>query len=115
MKKELGNRGEEIAAAYLKKQGYKILNRNFRTKFGEVDIICCQARTIVFVEVKTRTDDKFGTPEESVTRIKQDHIRRTALAYLQTELKRYHEIRFDVIGIKINGSEFEVNHLQAAF
>jgi len=115
MKKQLGNRGEDIATAYLQKQGYKILNRNFRTKFGEIDIICSQARTIVFVEVKTRIDSKFGSPEESVTRNKQEHIRRTALAYLQANSKSFQEIRFDVIGIKAKGGEFEVNHLQAAF
>lgn len=115
MKKQLGNRGEDIAAAYLQKQGYQILKRNFRTKFGEIDIICRQACTIVFVEVKTRLNNKFGSPEESVTKTKQDHIRRTALTYLQTNTRSFQEIRFDVIGIKMDGSEMIVNHLPAAF
>jgi len=67
MKKELGDRGEDIAAKYLQQQGYRIVQRNYRSRYGEVDIICAQQGILVFVEVKTRTSNAFGFPEESIT------------------------------------------------
>ena len=115
MKKELGQRGENIAARYLKQQGYKILTRNYRSRHGEVDIICTQDRVIVFVEVKTRTGISFGSPEDSITRTKQEHIRKVALVYLESFPQPFNEMRFDVIGIIIEGDKPRINHLIAAF
>lgn len=115
MKKELGNRGEDIAAEYLQKHGYRIMQRNFRSRFGEVDIICAQPGILVFVEVKTRTGTNFGSPEEAITPTKQAHIRKVALAYLDTHSQSFQEIRFDVIGIIMEGGEPCINHLMAAF
>jgi putative endonuclease len=115
MKKELGNRGEDIAAKYLQQQGYRILQRNFRSRYGELDIICAQQGILVFVEVKTRTGTSFGSPEESITATKQAHIRKVALIYLDTYPQTFREIRFDVIGILMEGSEPRINHLVAAF
>jgi putative endonuclease len=115
MRKELGNRGEDIAARYLKQQGYTILTRNYRSRYGEVDIICTYEQAIVFVEVKTRTSTRFGSPEESITRNKIEHIRRVALIYLQSYPHHFKEMRFDVIGILMEGNEPHINHLVAAF
>jgi putative endonuclease len=115
MRKELGKRGEEIAAHYLKELGYTILTRNYRSRYGEVDIICTCEHSIVFVEVKTRTSTSFGSPEESITRSKREHIRKVALIYLKSYPHPFKEIRFDVIGIVMDGKEPRINHLVAAF
>ena len=115
MRKELGNRGEEIAVRYLKKQRYTILERNYRSRYGEIDIICSRDQVIVFVEVKTRTSTSYGSPEESITRSKQEHIRKVALIYLESYPHPFKEMRFDVIGILMEGSEPRINHLVAAF
>jgi len=115
MKKELGHRGEDIAARYLQQQGYRIVQRNFRSRYGEVDIICTQQNVLVFVEVKTRTGTSFGSPEEAVTPAKRDHIRKVALIYLETCTQAFREIRFDVVGIIMESGEARINHLVAAF
>jgi putative endonuclease len=115
MKKELGNRGEDIAAHYLQQQGYRVVLRNFRSRYGEVDIICTQQDVLVFVEVKTRTGTSFGSPEEAITPTKRDHIRKAALIYLDTCSQTYREIRFDVVGIMMESGEPRINHLVAAF
>jgi len=115
MKKELGTKGEDLAVSYLEKQGYRILQRNYRCKSGEIDIICCKAEIIVFVEVKTRTSKLYGSPEESITWRKRDHIRKTALDYLAAGRRSFKELRFDVIGIMIEQGVPRVNHLEGAF
>ena len=115
MKKELGDRGEDIAAKYLQQQGYRIVQRNYRSRYGEVDIICAQQGILVFVEVKTRTSNAFGFPEESITPTKQAHIRKVALDYLDGYSQAFTEIRFDVVGILLEGGEPRINHLVAAF
>lgn len=114
-KMKLGSAGEDIAAKYLQKQGYKILQRNFRSRYGEIDIICALEHSLVFVEVKTRTNTSFGSPEESITKTKQQHIHKVALIYLKEYPLPFKEIRFDVIGILMDGSEPRLNHIIAAF
>ncbi|MCD7728488.1 MAG: YraN family protein [Clostridia bacterium] len=108
--KKLGKKGENMAAKYLKKQGYKILKRNFKTPFGEIDIIAMQQDTVAFVEVKTRLSDIYGAPSESVTRQK---CRRYALGakYFFAERKVDYTIRFDIIEI----FEGKINHIISAF
>ena len=71
-KKFLGKKGEKLVVEYLKKHGYKILKTNYRTPFGEADIIAEDGDEIVFVEVKTRTSDRYGTPAESVVKKKRE-------------------------------------------
>lgn len=115
MKNELGRKGEDIAATYLDKNGYQILYRNYRTRNGEIDIICRRAGTVIFVEVKTRTNTTFGFPEESITRNKQDHIRKVALEYLKAFNHPFNEVRFDVIGIMVEKGVPSINHLEGAF
>ena len=98
-KREEGSLGEDSAASYLKKHGYKILERNYRSPFGEVDIVAREKDVIVFVEVKKRNSDAYGHPLEAVTPGKQRHIIRSALFYLKTHRDSPQRIRFDVLGI----------------
>ncbi|MEA4926584.1 MAG: YraN family protein [Syntrophomonadaceae bacterium] len=112
---ELGTQGENLAVQFLQKQGYKILQRNFRSRHGEIDIICARAHIIAFVEVKTRTTASYGSPEEAITKTKKQHIQKVALDYLETCPQSFQEIRFDVIGIFIEGGRHRINHLPAAF
>ncbi|WP_312353675.1 YraN family protein, partial [Aminipila sp.] len=74
----LGFQGEEVASNYLKNKGYQVLERNFRCKMGEIDIIACIHKTLVFVEVKTRRNLKFGLPCEAITKNKKVHIKKVA-------------------------------------
>lgn len=101
-KKVLGRKGEKLATAHLKKQGCKILKRNYKTPFGEADIIAQDKDEIVFVEVKTRIGDKFGTPREAVTKTKQQRYYKIAECYW---LKTGEEpnARFDVIEVYEDG------------
>ena len=111
-KKFLGRAGERKAVEYLKKKGYEILDANFKTYVGEIDVIAKDGDCVVFVEVKTRTDDSFGAPSEAVDFKKREKYYKVATEYL---VKKYHsadvESRFDVIEIE-NG---EINHIINAF
>jgi putative endonuclease len=77
-----GRLGEELAASYLEEKGYKIVERNFRTRFGEVDIICYNGKTLVFVEVKTKIGHDFGEPEDMVNKSKIAKVKRMGKVYL---------------------------------
>lgn len=109
--RKLGIEGENIAVEYLKKQKYLILERNFNTKAGEIDIIAKDKDTIVFVEVKARENTNFGQPIESITPHKVHSIIRTAQWYLSAKRKYDSPCRFDVIEI-LRG---EVTHTKNAF
>ena len=95
-KKNVGDLGEELAAKMLENSGYSIIGRNYSTKFGELDIIATKGGTIHFIEVKTRTGIDCGYPSESVTKYKQDRIRKAARCYLSTRRYKWKEISFDV-------------------
>ena len=110
-KKLLGRAGEVEAGKFLKKLGYQILEMNFRTHVGEADIIAMDKQVIVFVEVKTRTDDSFGTPAEAVNSRKQEKYFKVATEYLVKKGYTERECRFDVIEIE-NG---KINHIIDAF
>lgn len=100
-KHEAGSRYETYAAAYLEERGYQIVERNFRGRTGEIDLICRDGRYLVFVEVKYRKDGQTGHPEEAVHIRKQNRIFRTAQNYLA--LKNYSEdtpCRFDVLAVE---------------
>lgn len=101
----LGKMGEEVAANYLQKQGYQILDRNYRCSFGEIDIIARENNELVFIEVKTRTSIEFGLPQESVTKKKQLRIRKIAIHYLNNIHPGFSELRFDVVSILIQGNK----------
>lgn len=115
-KKELGTLGERLALDYLKKQGYRIIQTNFKCKFGEIDIIAYHQKAISFIEVKARSTDQFGPPEEAVTRTKQERQKRIAQYYLYKK-KIMPEIpcRFDVVSIRLSGKEPQINLIQNAF
>ena len=95
-RKELGRRGEEAAAAYLERIGFEILDTNWRTKAGEVDIVARDGATLVLVEVKTRRSLAAGTPEEAVSPTKQKRLARLAGAYVQGMRQEPEGVRFDV-------------------
>ncbi|MGH7866416.1 MAG: YraN family protein, partial [Candidatus Dormibacteraceae bacterium] len=78
---ELGRRGEEIAADFLAKRGYRIINRRFRTRSGEIDLVCGRGEVVVLVEVKTRSHDCWGSPAEAVDRQKRGYLERAAREY----------------------------------
>ena len=108
----LGKSAEDLAADFLKRQGYRIVERNVRLGFGEIDLVAWDADTLCFVEVRARTTIELGHPLESVTYRKQRKLSKLALAYLK---KRYQDIdrkaRFDVVGIVPNeqgGTSVEV-------
>ena len=94
-----GKCGEEIAAEFLEKQGIKIIAKNYRTKFGEIDLIGFDKSTIIFIEVKLRSNDNFGSPVDAVTQAKLKRIYNSALWYI-SEHKSNYDYRFDVIAIR---------------
>lgn len=100
----LGQRGEELAAKYLLAAGYRIIARNHRNHYGEIDIIAREAKTLVFVEVKTRKNDLFSHPSEAVTIKKQIQISKAAMDYLSRNNLSEVASRFDVIAILLPDS-----------
>lgn len=111
----LGKRGEDIAARFLLEKGLALITRNYRDKFGEVDIIAKDRETLVFVEVKTRRSNRFGLPEEAVTPAKQQKIIRVASNYLVQHQLLDAPVRFDVIAITIDQGNPQITHLVSAF
>ncbi len=112
----LGKCGEEIAVTYLKTCKYSVLERNYRCKCGEVDIIAREGKTLVFVEVKTRKNDSYGPPQLSVTHFKQRQISKAALSYLSSKKMGNALARFDVIAICLRGQEKPaIEHIKNAF
>ena len=112
----MGRRGEDAAAKYLRRNGYKVLYRNFKALYGgEVDLVCRDGDTLVFVEVKTRSSDAFGEPVEAVTKSKQRLITRGALAWLRLLDNPDILIRFDVAEVRVAGRKMEVALIKNAF
>jgi putative endonuclease len=109
-----GTQGEEIAIAHLVKNGYEVLEKNWRFKHLEIDIIASIDNTLVIVEVKLRANDLFGRPEEFVTRAKQKKLIRAADFYIKENNINW-ETRFDIIAIIQNPDTLEVEHLTGAF
>lgn len=98
-RQQLGAAGERAAERFLRRQGYIILERNYRCASGEIDLIALDRRTVVFVEVKTRAQSELGTPFEAVDLRKQRQLRRAAQSYLARHHLTEREARFDVVGI----------------
>ena len=97
--KDTGKHGEELSAKYLKKKKFTILARNYRKKYGELDIIATIDKELIFIEVKTRTSNRYGDPAEAVTPSKQKQIIRVAQAYLAENELFDASIRFDVVSV----------------
>ncbi|HVT00774.1 MAG TPA: YraN family protein [Patescibacteria group bacterium] len=105
--------GEDIAVDYLKKKGYKIIERNFRKKYEEIDIISIKDKTLVFIEVKTRKSTAFGTPFEAIAPWKLKHLVQLAQFYKITHKNLPEDMRIDAIGVKFNGESLEsIEHLE---
>jgi len=95
----IGRDGEEIAAEYLRNNGYRIVEKNYKNRFGEIDIIAKDGNTVVFIEVKTRNTPSYGTPSSAVDSKKQQRIGKVAVTYLTKKGLTQHPIRFDVVSI----------------
>lgn len=113
--KSKGSIGEILAERHLKSLGYKFLERNYSSKIGEIDLICKDGETIVFIEVKARLDDRFGMPREAINYKKQQKIRRTAELYLMTNKLYDKNCRFDCIEVLGNREDSLVEHYKNAF
>lgn len=108
MRNNSGTLGEQAVTELLRESGYTIVARNYHSRWGEIDIIVCDAKYIVFVEVKTRSSMRQAEPEEAVTRAKQQKIVRTALTYLQQYPQwQQYQPRFDVAAVVVSGSGVE--------
>ena len=110
-KKLLGAKGEKLVANYLKKQGYKVLAQNYRTPFGEADIIAKDGEEIAFIEVKTRTTDSYGMPSEAVGKDKQRRYRQIAQCYWKQKGEEPNA-RFDVAEVWADG---KIEYIKNAF
>jgi putative endonuclease len=111
----LGREGERIAERFLKKKGYKLVERNYRCAVGELDLIVLDQRVIVFVEVKTRTGSGYGTPLDAVEFRKQQKMILAAQFFLNAKKLGQREARFDVVGISWPGGEPAIEHIENAF
>lgn len=110
---KLGNRGEDLAFDFLKKQGLEIIARNYRNKIGEIDIICREADIFVFIEVKTKMGDKLGSPEEMVGLKKQKKLKQITQMYFM-ENKIEPNYRIDVIAVDFSQIPPNINWLRSA-
>lgn len=106
-----GTTGEELAVKFLKKRGYRIICRNFRTKAGEIDIIARDGKTTVFVEVKLRENTVFGYPAEGVIKTKITHLKKAALSYLIQKGISDTPCRFEVVSILKEGDGYRIDLL----
>jgi putative endonuclease len=117
LNKSIGSHGEDIAETYLKEMGYTILERNFKCKIGEIDLIAKDDKYICFVEVKSRYGTLYGSPGESVTKLKQYKIYRTAQSYILKKRLYKFNFRFDVIEIILNKKDdtYSIKLIKDAF
>jgi TIGR00252 family protein len=113
--KTLGDRGESCAADYLRRQGYRILTHNYRTKIGEIDLIADDHGTLVFIEVKTRSSVRYGMPAEAVDYKKKQKIIQTAYCYLHAQHRENVLCRFDVLEVYAVGDRWSVHQIKNAF
>ena len=112
----LGKEGEALALRFLEAQGYRIKEKNFKNKLGEIDIVAKDKDTVCFIEVKTRTSEAFGLPLEAVSRAKQRKLSQMALSYLKSKNLLDERARFDIISlIKKDAGDPEISLLKDAF
>ena len=112
---KFGEKSENLAAWYLKENGYKIIEQNYRNRIGEIDIIAKEKKTIVFVEVKSRRSIRYGNPKLAVTPKKQRKISMVALYYLKSTQQIDAKARFDVVAIISNRDEPQIEIVKNAF
>ncbi|MEW6424696.1 MAG: YraN family protein [Bacillota bacterium] len=117
-RQDLGRLGEDLAASYLKEKGYRLLARNYRCRLGEIDIIALDENVLVFIEVRCRSSDRFGLPQESVQWPKQTKVRKIALHYLKTAGPKFAApVRFDVLALLFDRDHRlrRLEHIENAF
>jgi putative endonuclease len=114
-KQRFGKDSESLAVKFLKRQGYKIIETNYRTKLGEIDIIARDKDTLAFVEVKARRSDRYGVPKYAITPKKKKKISMAALWYLKTTSQFNQKARFDVVGIFFQTSTPRIEIIKNAF
>lgn len=110
---QFGKLGEDIAAGYLERKGYKILERNYRFGKVELDIVCEYKGELIVVEVKTRTSDVMAYPERAVGKSKQRNIRLATEDFMEEHQYRG-SVRFDIVSV-VKGEKFEIEHFEDAF
>lgn len=110
--RKFGNIGEKIAQCYLLNQGYDIIETNFYTRRGEIDIIAKKDNYIIFVEVKTRSNAKYGTPAMAVNYLKRKHMKIASKIFLLLNNLNNSPVRFDVVEVFINDGKCEINHIK---
>jgi putative endonuclease len=119
LRQHLGRVGERLALDHLERLGYRLLDRNYRSRFGELDLVVCDESTIVFVEVKARRTGAVAGAVDSVPPRKQRQVRRMAAEWLSATTDRPHasDLRFDVVAVTVdrNGTLVRLDHLEAAF
>ena len=101
-RRETGMLGERLASEFLEKNGYQILDTNYRCPDGEIDIIAWHEDTLVFIEVRTKNDSRFGVPEESITPVKKERLKKVAAHYCQNHDNLLSSYRIDVVAIQMN-------------
>ena len=112
---EYGKKGEIDAVRYLKKNGYRIIEKNYRTRLGEIDIIAKDGKTIVFVEVKARRSIRYGHPKWAITPTKKRNMSMVALHYLKSTRQNKAKARFDVITIHPEENSMRIELIKNAF
>ena len=112
LKHEIGKIGEDLASKHLEDAGYTIIERNFMSRQGEIDIIAKDKKELVFIEVKTRTSDIYGKPVEAVNTQKQKHLLSTIKYYLYSKHLENEFVRIDVIEVYFNNDTYKINHIK---
>ncbi len=101
-RQRLGRWGEDLAVSYLEKEGYSIIERNFRTRYGEVDVVASKGGQVIFIEVRTKSSDAYGGPEESITARKREHLMLAAQEYLQSNGLEDSSWRIDLVAVQVD-------------
>lgn len=115
--RDIGTYGEDLSAEYLKRNSYSIISRNFRTRCGEIDIICKKNDLIIFLEIKSRYNYNYGSPIEAITYSKQKQIIKLCKYYIYINNLINYNYRFDVIEVLLNKENnlYSINHISDAF
>lgn len=114
-RRELGDMGEAVAARYLSEKGLTVIERNWRTRDGEIDIVAKDGETLCFIEVRTKLSNLRGHPLATVTGPKQRKIAVLAQRYLQENGMEDQPVRFDVVGVRLDGEVYKVSYIPGAF
>lgn len=114
-RRDVGRLGEALAADHVERVGWSIHDRNWRCRYGELDLVCRDGSTWVFVEVRTLRRARSGRPEDSIGHAKRGAVIRTSLAWLQAHGGLEQSIRFDVIAVELGAAEPTIRHTRGAF